>query len=115
MIALRAVLGTLLLCGGGGFAILAMVAGDFRKSFGASPVSPLIAVAPLVAMAVLLAALIMPAHRPLLHAGAIAAIVLVGFALWQLLSESATVMWFALLYLTAWFCFYAHALKSITA
>jgi hypothetical protein len=89
-----------------------MVAGGFRKSFGASPPSPLIVIGPLAALTVLLATLIAPTHRTLLHIGAAAALMLVGFSIWQIISESATVLWFGLIFLGLWFVFYGHSLNT---
>lgn len=102
------------LCGiivllGGGFVVLSMVAGAFRKSFGASDVNPLITILPLVGMALLLGSLIFTTHKPLLHLAAIAAVGLGGFCGWQMVKEAATVMWFPLLYLAVWFFYYWHA------
>jgi len=104
--ALRWILGGLIVLLGGGFIVLNLVAGGFRKSFGASEVNPLITLLPLVAMALLLAGLIFPASKPLLHAGAVAAVALIVFCVWQFIAESATVVWFAIAYLLVWLAFY---------
>ena len=106
MTTLRWTLGLILVLLGGGFVLLSVVGGEFRKSFGASPVSALLFVLPLVAMAVLLAALVTPSTRLLLHAGAVVAVVLVGFCVWQIFAESATILIGALIYLATWLVFY---------
>jgi len=106
MTALRWTLGLIIVFLGGGFVVLSIVAGGFRRSFGASDVNPLVTILPLAAMALLLAALVLPAHRTLLHIAAGAAVVLVGFCLWFLIKESGTVMWWGLAYLAAWLVFY---------
>jgi len=112
MLTLRWILGSILVLLGGGFTILVIVSNGFRRSFGASPVHALFVALPLIAMVLLLAALIAPTQRMLLHVAAGAAVILVGFAIWQLIAESATVMWWGLLYLATWFVFYAQALKA---
>ena len=89
--------------------VLMIVAGGFRKSFGASPVNPFWQLLPFIAMAVLLAALIAPANRLLLHAGALAALALTAFCLWQLIAESATITWVGIAYLLVWLFFYWRA------
>lgn len=109
MITLRWILGGLIVLLGGGFIVLSVIAGGFRKSFGASEVNPLITILPLVAIGLLLASLIFVANKPLLHIAAAAAIGLVGFCIWSMIKESATMMWFPLIYLAAWFWFYWHA------
>jgi hypothetical protein len=106
MNALRWILGSIAVAFGGGFVFLVILSNAFRKSFGASPNGALLLVLPLAALGVLLAALLFPGCKPLLHVAAVAAVGLVGFCLWQMVAESATVLWLALLYLAAWFTFY---------
>lgn len=89
--------------------MLSVVASGFRKSFGASDTNPIITILPLVAAAVLLAGLIMPSNKALLHAGAVAAVGLIGVCIWQMIAESATVTWFGIAYLIAWLVFYYRA------
>ncbi|MBZ0151521.1 MAG: hypothetical protein IT456_25270 [Planctomycetes bacterium] len=112
MLALRWIMGSILVFLGGGFACLVMVSNGFRRSLGASPVHVLFVALPMIGMALLLAALIAPTHRALLHVAAGAAVLLVGFAIWQLIAEAAVVMWWGLLYLAVWFAFYVQALKA---
>lgn len=109
MAVLRWTLVVILLVIAGGFGFLVAVAAGFRRSFGASPHSPLLVALPFVAMAVLLAGLIYPASRPLLHAGAVAAAGLIAFCVWQSIRESAVITWFGVAYLVAWLAFYAMA------
>jgi len=111
---LRWILGAIIVLLGGGFIILSMVAGSFRKSFGASELNPLVTILPLAGMALLLTSLIFTANKPLLHLAAIAAVGLVGFCVWQMVKEAATVMWFPLLYLAGWFLYYWLAAWRIT-
>lgn len=99
-------LGLVLAALGGGFFFLTMVASGFRKSFGASTINPLIQVLPIAAMLVLLAGLIAPSNRMLLHVGAACAVALIGFCVWQMISESAIVVWIGVFYLVVWLYFY---------
>lgn len=106
MTALRWILGTIAVGLGGGFVFLVILSNAFRRTLGASPNGPLFLILPLVALGLLLAALLFPAWKPLLHVAAVAAAGLVGFCIWQIIAESAMVLWLALLYLGAWFVFY---------
>ena len=112
---LRWILGSIALALGGGFVFLVIISNAFRRSFGASPNGALLLILPLVALGVLLAALLFPACKPLLHVAAVAAVGLVGFCIWQMVAESATVLWLALLYLAAWFAFYWLAAWRVAA
>jgi hypothetical protein len=105
MTVLRWILGSIAIALGGGFVFLVIISNAFRKSFGASPNGALFLILPLVALGDLLAALLLPVCKPLLHVAA-AAVGLVGFCIWQIVAESAMVLWLALLYLAAWFAFY---------
>lgn len=91
---------------GGGFLTLVMFANGFRKSFGASANGLLVTVLPVVALACMFAALLWPGNRPLLHIGAAAAAGLLGVCVWQMITESATILWLVIIYLAAWFVFY---------
>ena len=106
MNALRWILGSIAVALGGGFVFLVIISNAFRKSFGASTKGPLVLVLTLAALGLLLAALLFPACKPLLHLAAVAAVGLVGFCIWQMVAESALVLWLALIYLAAWFAFY---------
>lgn len=112
MLTLRWCLGLVAGLLGGGFLVLFFVSNGFRRSFGASENNPLVAVLPLAAIGLLVAGVIAPGSRLLLHLAALAALGLVGFCVWQLIKEAATVMWFALLYLTAWLVFYGITLAQ---
>lgn len=103
---LRWILGVISVLFGGGFFALFVASNGFRRSFGASENNPLVAILPLVAVAFLFAALIWAQNKMLLHLGAAMAVALVVFCVWQIVTEAATVLWFALLYLALWFVFY---------
>lgn len=111
---LRWILGTIAVFFGGGFALLVVLGNAFRKSFGASEHGPLFIGLPVLGLALLLAAILFPASKPLLHIAAVAALGLIGFCLWQIFSESAVPLWFAIAYLAAWFIYYWHAAWRIT-
>lgn len=116
MLALRWCLGVVAGLLGGGFLTLFFVSNGFRRSFGASENSPLLAILPLAALGLLVAGVIAPGSRLLLHVAALTALGLLGFCVWQLIKEAATVMWLALFYLTAWLVFYGLTLsQSVTA
>jgi hypothetical protein len=103
---LRWILGTISVLFGGGFVALFVISNGFRRSFGASENNPLLVILPLAAVALLFAGLVAPSNRILLHVGAVAAVALVAFCVWQMITESATVLWLALLYIALWFVFY---------
>jgi hypothetical protein len=106
MIALRWILGAVIVLLIGGFLFLFMVASGFRKSFGGSENNPLLAILPVAAAVLLLAGLLLPANKPLLHAAAVAAVGLIGFCVWMLIREAATVLWFGIFYLCVWLVYY---------
>jgi phosphatidylglycerophosphate synthase len=106
MTTLRWILGSILVLAGGGFIFLSVVGGGFRKSFGASPINPLITFAPMLAMLLMLLALIFPANKMLLQAAAVAAVTLAGLCIWQMVTKSGADLAIALLYLAAWLVFY---------
>lgn len=109
MLTLRWILGLIALVLGGGCSVLVIVSNGFRRSFGASENNPLLMILPFVAMGLLFTSLIWPSHRWLLHAAALAAVGLAGFCVWQMVSEAATSLGFAIVYLLAWFVFYWHS------
>lgn len=106
MNALRWTLGLNTAFFGGGYLFLFLVSNGFRRSFGASEDNPLLMILPLAATALLLGSVLFPAQKALLHIAAVTAVALVAFCIGALIKESATVMWFALLYFAAWFIFY---------
>ncbi|MBX3747448.1 MAG: hypothetical protein KF833_19235 [Verrucomicrobiae bacterium] len=114
MILLRWVLGLIAAGLGGGFLFLIVLSNAFRKSFGASTHGLLFAGLPVVALGLLLGAVVLPGNRMLLHVAALAAVGLVSFCIWQIVTESAVVLWFALAYLAVWFVFYWHAAWRIS-
>jgi hypothetical protein len=87
--------------------MLLMFSNGFRRSFGSSENGILFVILPLAAMATLLAPLVLPSNRMLLHIGAITAVAMIGLCLWQIISDSAIVLWFGILYLVLWLWFYA--------
>jgi hypothetical protein len=103
---LRWTLGVIAVLFSGGFVILVLMANGFRKSFGASESGPLFIALPVIGMLLLLGGIMFPFSKPLLHIAAVAAVGLVGFCLWQIFSESAVPLWFAIAYLIAWFVYY---------
>lgn len=103
---LRWILGIVGVLLSGGLLALFVASTGFRRSFGASENNPLLAILPIAALGLLSAALVWPLNRTLLHVGAMAAVALVVFCVWQIISEAATVLWFALIYLALWFVFY---------
>ncbi len=103
---LRWILGTIAVLFGGGFVILVLLGNAFRKSFGASEHGPLFIGLPVLGLALLLAAILFPANKPLLHIAAVAALGLVGFCLWQVFDAGEAPLWFAIVYLGAWFVYY---------
>jgi hypothetical protein len=109
MLVLRWGLGVVLAATASAYLALIMVAGDFRQSFGASAVNPLITVLPLVGMGLLLVPLVVPSYRRLLHTGAICAVALLGACVWFLIDEAATELWFAIFLLLGWLWFYARS------
>jgi len=92
-----------------GFVALTFLGNAFRKSFGASELSPFFIALPVVGMALLLAAIVFQTHKPLLHLAAAAACGLVVFCLWQIFSEGEAPLWYAVAYLAVWFVFYGLA------
>ena len=106
---LRWILGSIAAFMGGGYLLMVLVSNGFRRSFGASENHPLVWILPLVAAALLLGGIAYPSNRLLLHAGAVVAFALAFCCVWHLVAESATVLWGALAYLTAWFSFYGLA------
>lgn len=92
---------TLLLAG---YIVLAVVGGNFRRSFGASPLSPLLGLLPCITMGMILASLLWPG-RGLLHATAV--VVIFGLlASTLILRESVTTGLLALGYLGCWLAYY---------
>ena len=112
LLALRWILGIALIVLGGFFVVSAIVSNGFRRLLH-EPELPVLQVAlPLLALAVVLAALVMPRHRTLLHAAALAALGLVGFCIWLLVAELAIDVLWALPCLAGWFWFYRRALAA---
>jgi|GEM_PF-5978715 len=115
MTTLRWILGITATALGLGFIALSIVGGGFRKSFGASDTHPFLVLLPPLALGLLVASLVAPAQKPLLHLAALVAVGMAAFCLWQIVTMSATVLWFALLYLGFWFAYYAHAAWGVGA
>jgi hypothetical protein len=106
---LRWTLGGLLVLGAGGWILLAILGGGFRKSFGASDGNPLIVILPLAAMAVLLGGVLLQGSRGLLHAGAAVAVVLAVVSVWQIIRVPSAFFVLVLLFLMAWLTYYWQA------
>jgi hypothetical protein len=106
MLALRWLLGLIVAALGGGFLLLSIASAQFRRGFGASDISPLVRFLPLAGAALLLAGLIYPSSKLLLHAGALAAVALIGICIWQTIAEGAIITWLGVAYLVAWLVFY---------
>lgn len=111
MTPLRWLLGILAAGLGGGFLFLVILSNAFRRSIGATPNGPLLLILPLAAIGVLLAAILHPTFKPLLHTAAVVALALLGFCIWQIITESAMVLWLGILYLAGWFTFYSLAAR----
>lgn len=112
MYALRWFLGITLAVLGTGVGLLVVFADAFRRSFGASENNPVPLVMLLFAGMLLFAALVFPGNRLLLHSAAVAALGLAAGCVWQIVAESAIVLWPALGWLGLWFAFYAKALRA---
>ena len=95
----------------GGWIFLVVVAGNFRRSFGASPTAPFLALLPGLIMVLMLGSLLWPAQRPLLHITAAAAVLgLVASII--VLRESATTGILGAGYLVCWLVFYWLTIRS---
>lgn len=112
MLALRWILGIALLVLGGFFVVSAIVSNGLRRLLHQPELHVLQVALPLLAMAVVLAALVLPQQRTLLHAAALAALGLVGFCIWLMVTELAIDVLWALLCLAGWFWFYWRALAA---
>ena len=106
MLLFRWILGSILVLIAGGFAFLSIVGRGFRRSFGASEINPLITLLPFLGLALLFSALIFTGTKLLLHAAAVVAVAFIGICVWQMISDQATILWFAIFYLVAWLAFY---------
>ena len=90
---------------------LVALGGNVRRSFGASPVAPLVTILPALLMVLVLATLLWPGHRALLHVtAALALLGLVGSA--TIFRESVATSVLAAGYLACWLVYYWLALKS---
>jgi hypothetical protein len=59
--------------------------------------------------------LIAPSNRLLLNVAAVSAVGLIGLCIWQLIADSATVMWWAIAYLLLWLYFYWRTVTPLTS
>jgi hypothetical protein len=96
-----------------GYVLLWMLSSAFRRSSGASENHPFLLVLPVIGAALLLGSILFPSHRPLLHASAVAGLGMAGFCVWQIVSESATILWLGMILIAAWFVFYGLAAWNI--
>ena len=89
---------------------LALVGGNFRRSFGASD-SGIMTVLPVLVGAVVMASLLWPDRRPLLHAVAMLMIgVLMGAVF--IARHAAVAATLAIAYASAWLVFYVRLLRA---
>lgn len=95
----------------GGYGFFLVVAGGFRRSFGAASPASAWELVPLIAGALLLASLLLPHVRALLHLAAAAAGALLAVCLWFIVRESAVVLVGAVVHLGLWLVFYALVLQ----
>ena len=111
MVAFRWVFGIVTAIMLAGWIALAVLGGNFRRAFGASPVAPLVTILPVLLMVLVLITLLWPGHRPLLHAtAALAVLGLIASA--TIVRESAATGVLAAGYLVCWLVYYWLALKS---
>ncbi|MFO1077304.1 MAG: hypothetical protein U1E73_06210 [Planctomycetota bacterium] len=102
MIALRWLLGFATVGVLAGVVVLATVAREFRRSFGASPANQLLVVLPVGALVLLLAGLVWPSRRILLHAGALAAVGLIVMSF----ADMSTLTLVGIAYCALWLVYY---------
>jgi hypothetical protein len=93
-----------------GWILLEVVAGGFRRSFGASPTAPLVTIGPASVMVLILTSVIWPHHRGLLHLTA-AVVALCVLASFWIMRESPGTGFMAILYMGTWLVYYWLALK----
>ena len=110
MNALRWILGAIAILCGGGLVLLTVIGNGFRRSFGASEQNLWWTVLPSLGFLLLVAALVFPGSKPLLHAAALAAGVLMALCIWQLTVETAFPLWCGVVYLALWLVYYGMAL-----
>src|SRR4051794_23570663 len=106
MTIVRWILASSLVLFGGGFVLLAVLGGNFRRSFGGSDTNPLLIALPILVGGVLLGSIVFPGSKPLLHVAAAGAVALLGMCVWYMATEAATILWTVLAYLGLWFWFY---------
>lgn len=88
-----------------GTIVLTVVAANFRKSFGASPTSPLVVALPYLALAIMLAGVLFPGQRWVLHVGALTAAILAITCVVQMSGISLV----GILYSGLWLVYYGFA------
>ena len=113
MLALRFILGISIAFLIGGWVVLSIVSNGFRTSFGASRNNPLLTLVPVAAGLLLLLGLVFPVSRPLLHAGAVAALVIAALCVWFMITEAAVVVWWGIAWVAAWLWFYWRSLDGL--
>ena len=102
---LRWILGLVLTIASAGFVALMVIAGGFRRSFGASDKGTPFVILALVCAAVILASLVWPERRVLMH---VAAVVMAAFCvgLVFLARDTASTALLGAIYAAAWFTYY---------
>lgn len=112
MMAARWLLGGTLVLFGGGFVVLSLIAGGFRRSFGTSELKPQTTILPLVAVGLLRAALIIPGNSAYSTRAPAQ-----RFCFWQIIDESAATCCLGIVYWAAWMGFYgvSSAAGKVTA
>jgi len=107
MIVLRWLLGITATLAVAGWLAIAVIGSDFRRSFGASPVGALTAIAPPAVMLLAVVTVLLPAYRGLLHVSAVV-FILAAVGLAFVLKESLFVGITGLLFIAGWFLYYWH-------
>jgi hypothetical protein len=89
---------------------LALVGGNFRRSFGASD-SGIMTVLPVLVGAVVMASLLWPERRPLVHAVAVLMIGILMGAVF-IARHAAVAATLAIVYASAWLVFYVRLVRA---
>ena len=111
--ALRWTIGIITTLVAGGFFALAVIGGNFRRSFGASDNAPWMLVGPPLVAALILASLVWPERRVLLHVVAVIMIALcIGCAF--LARETVFTAFIGLCYAGLWLAYYYRTVWATT-
>ena len=97
-----------------GWITLAVIGGNVRRSFGASPTGPLLTLLPALFLVLVLVSMLWPGHRTLLHVtAAAAALGLLGAM--AIFRRAATTAILIAGYLVCWLAWYWHTIRSPVA